>query len=906
MTWTLHSSKSRPASWVINSNSLFIIGAGLEQSGYNGPTLNNAYSSVGASDDAVYDWVRVQKYSATSPTLVVNTTIGFFTTTNFTANPMTGTAPLLVQFNDTTIDPVVSWNWNFGNGNTSTAQNPTNWYSTAGSYNVSLNTTTTGGEWDVITRTITVYNATPVSNFTSYMTTGYKPLAVQFNDTSIGANITAWLWTFGDGEAAAEQNVTHVYTEVGLYNVSLNISNDGGYNITTKVQYINVTTIPPLASFTGSPLSGSFPLNVQFNDTSTNAPTGWLWQFGDGTTSTSKNATRTYNNVGVYTVNLTTSNAGGTNTTSSIDYITVFNKTPVAAFTSNVTTGLEPLSVLFTDQSANLPSSWLWDFGDGENSTQQNATHEYLHAGLYNISLTAFNDGGDNSTTMVNYINVTPNITVFAPVANFSTNNTGGVAPLAVQFIDHSENEPTNYTWNFGDGVGSYAQNPTHVYDTPGVYSITLNVSNSAGMDSVTAQDFITVTAVPVAPIANFTTNVSGGLSPLGVQFNDTSDNAPTSWLWNFGDSITSTDKNPIHTYTTQGNYTVILAVGNVAGNNTTTIIDCIIVNALPNADFTSNETQGIIPVTIQFNDTSTLSPTSWLWNFGDNVTSTEQNPVHQYNNTGNYTVSLYVSNNVGNTTTTKQDYIYVAATPPMPPVAQFYGIPTNVTMSYEEFVPVNVQFNDTSIGSPTTWLWDFGDNNTSIEQNPMHTYNISGLYNVSLNVTNSIGMSNITEVEYINITQLPPNVSFTTNVSEGYAPLTVQFTNNTSGYTGNFYWDFGDGYVSTDQNPVHEYLNDGTYTTTLSVQFNGTNYSSSQVIIANYITRGSVHVAAAQPDQLSNVSANMSTIRIDQTSKQAAMYHQIKSVEGGTNQGMTFIAICGLIGGAAALLGFL
>lgn len=172
------------------------------------------------------------------------------------------------------------------------------------------------------------------------------------------------------------------------------------------------TTPVPVASFTATPVSGNTPLAVQFTDTSTNTPTSWAWTFGDGTTSTAQNPSKTYSTAGTYTVSLTATNAGGSNTSTRTSLISATTPpagpvTPVAAFTSNVTSGSVPLTVQFTDQSNNVPTSWAWTFGDGTTSTQQSPSKTYNAVGTYTVALTASNAAGSNTVTKTSYITVT-------------------------------------------------------------------------------------------------------------------------------------------------------------------------------------------------------------------------------------------------------------------------------------------------------------------------------------------------------------------------------------------------------------------------------------------------------------------------------------------------------------------
>ena len=160
------------------------------------------------------------------------------------------------------------------------------------------------------------------------------------------------------------------------------------------------------ASFSANVTSGKIPLSVQFIDTSTNSAQSWLWNFGDGSTSSEQNPTHTYTSAGTYNVTLNVTNADGSNTSTQLSYITAA-VTPVSNFSANVTSGDIPLSVNFTDLSQNSPTSWLWDFGDGSTSTDQNPTHTYASSGIYNVSLNATNVGGSNVCTQFSYITAT-------------------------------------------------------------------------------------------------------------------------------------------------------------------------------------------------------------------------------------------------------------------------------------------------------------------------------------------------------------------------------------------------------------------------------------------------------------------------------------------------------------------
>jgi len=409
---------------------------------------------------------------------------------DFTGSPTSGVKPLTVQFTDASTGSINSWSWNFGDGQTSTQQNPSHTYANAGTYTVALIVTGPGGS-NTKTRSnyIVVNEPAPVADFTGSPTSGTKPLAVQFTDASAGS-INSWSWDFGDGQTSTQQNPSHTYANAGTYTVALTVTGPGGSNTKTRSNYITVTEPAPVADFTGSPTSGVKPLTVQFTDASTGSINSRSWNFGDGQTSTQQNPSHTYANAGTYTVALTVTGPGGSNTKTRSNYITVTEPAPVADFTGSPTSGVKPLTVQFTEASSGSINSWSWNFGDGQTSTQQNPSHTYANAGTYTVALTVTGPGGSNTKTRSNYITVTEP----APVADFTGSPTSGVKPLTVQFTDASSGSINSRSWNFGDGGTSTLQNPSYTYLNPGMYAVSLTVTGPGGSNIKTRPNYITVT----------------------------------------------------------------------------------------------------------------------------------------------------------------------------------------------------------------------------------------------------------------------------------------------------------------------------------------------------------------------------------------------------------------------------
>jgi PKD repeat protein len=446
----------------------------------------------------------------------------------------------------------------------------------------------------------------------------------------------------------------------------------------------------PVGSFVSATATGTTPLSVQFVDSSTNTPTTWAWSFGDSGTSTEQNPTHIYTSAGTYTVTLTVTNADGSNTISKTGYITASEMVaaPVASFVSSATTGTSPLTIQFTDSSTNIPTSWVWSFGDGGTSTVQHPSHIYTTAGSYTVTLTATNAGGSNTVSQASYITVTN--TVASPVASFYSAVTSGTVPLTIQFADLSSNTPTTWAWSFGDGDTSTIQHPSHIYSTTGSYTVTLTATNDGGSNTVSQASYITVTNAE--PVASFTSNVTSGTAPFYVQFNDTSTNTPTTWTWVFGDGGSSTEQNPVYEYESAGTYTVTLTAVNSVGSNITYTSGYITAAAgtAPVTSFTADIRTGTSPLAVKFTDTSTNTPTSWYWSFGDGSTSTLQNPSHTFSSTGTYTISLTAYNAAGSRAVTASEYITVKSSE----VTQVITtspiiIPTTIPVTTKTTVPV-------------------------------------------------------------------------------------------------------------------------------------------------------------------------------------------------------------------------
>ncbi|KAF5045968.1 PKD domain protein [anaerobic digester metagenome] len=235
-----------------------------------------------------------------------------------------------------------------------------------------------------------------------------------------------------------------------------------------------------------------------------------------------------------------------------------------------------------------------------------------------------------------------------------------GTAPHTVQFLDYTAGA-ASWRWDFGDGGTSELQYPSHIYEHPGLYTVSLTVSDGEGRTGTkTEYHYIRVTD-PIGPaptpVANFTANTTSGPAPLAVQFTDQSGPSPFHWWWQFGDGASSTDQHPVHTYPQAGTYSVNLTAWTPIGSVSVSKLAYVTVGGDPRApvaNFTMNRDAGKAPLYVRFTDTSTGDPTSWRWDFGGFAWTTARNPTQVFARTGTHTVTLTVSNPYGTSSISK------------------------------------------------------------------------------------------------------------------------------------------------------------------------------------------------------------------------------------------------------------
>ncbi|PHR49934.1 MAG: hypothetical protein COA32_02030 [Fluviicola sp.] len=474
---------------------------------------------------------------------------------------------------------------------------------------------------------------------------------------------------------------------------------------------------------------------------------------------------------------------------------------PDADFTANQTSIFEGQTVSFTDLSTENPTSWFWDFGDGNTSTLQSPNNTYATAGLYEVTLTATNSDGNDIEVKTDYIEVSEPV---APIADFTVSNTNPSAGATVQFTDLTLNNPSSWSWNFGDGNTSSLQNPTYAYASPGTFTVSLTASNAYGSDEEIKIDYINV--------------LNGGTTSVVIATGD--DDVEEFRSGNAGEMyLTSSDLEIGNDGGTE-QYTGVRFI-DVDVPQGATISNAKLVFRADETDFASSQ----LNIYIQAEDADNSAPYqttnfdlssrnfsatlyTWAegsipgWNAGTvyetpDISALVQEVVNRGGwNSGN-AMSFVLYSDMGQSSERVADsyeggypaeLVFDWTVPAVaPPVADFTPSGTQACAG------TTVDFTDNSTNNPTSWSWDFGDGATSTDQNPSHTYSTAGTYTVTLTTYNNGGSDQVVETNLITIDD-EVNLTLSNDVSICDGESTMVSATGATSYT----WDNGLGLGSS------------------------------------------------------------------------------------------------------------
>lgn len=634
------------------------------------------------------------------------------------------------------LGPIAAWDWDFGDGNNSTVQNPNHVYGAPGFYMSKLVATApTTGCQDSVLKQVQVYN---LPNVAYSLNDACQDLPINFVDQSTSGNgspILVWEWDLDEDNITdyTDTNITQSFAIPSNYNVELKLTDSLGCRDSLTSPF--VVHPEPVSSFTVNDVCHTGV--SQFNDQSTvlsGNVSQWNWDYGNGSSGSSQSSPNyTYPDPGSYTVTLSVVSNHNCVHEDSLVHEVYHNPVPGFSFSDICSDAMAQ----FTDTSSVTNSSitnWSWTFGDGTSASTQSPSHGFPVPGNFTVKQTVISGQGcESSKTEVITIHPQPDANFLSQTvcegqpytfANVSTISTGAI---------------NDWMWDFGDNsTPSTDQDPTHIYASVQPFDVTLVATSDMGcIDSITKE-----IVMAYKPVANFSVVDTCAGTPFSFQdISSVTGSTVTSWAWFFDDgSDPSVMRNPVHVYDTGGFYDVMLQVESNQGcrDTVTKNVESLVA---PMVAFGTTDTSGCAQYPVLFDNQTQIEAGNNLfydWDFGDGQASDERNPLHIFQNQTDaeifYDVTLLVTTDNGCfNSLAVNDLVYVL--PEALPAFTYQPEPLSIMNGF-------VQFQDSSYGVNDLY-WDFGDGNTEdFVTNPKHQYQDAGSYDVKLSVTNLFGCS--------------------------------------------------------------------------------------------------------------------------------------------------------------------
>ncbi|MFK7774332.1 MAG: PKD domain-containing protein [Saprospiraceae bacterium] len=574
--------------------------------------------------------------------------------------------------------------------------------------------------------------------------------------------------------------------------------------------------------FTASQTEGCGFAQVEFCDNSTSQDgsiVGWSWNIG-GITSTGECQGRLFNSPGSYDICLTVTDSDGNSETLCHEDFIIIHSLPIPDFEGNPTVGCVPLTSTFTYTGTPNIKEYFWGLGGttgvftSDGSASPDAISTYTIADEYSISLTV-----KDSNNCVNFINKTDYIKSYGTTqVIFSTPDTFACeAPHIVNFNNENITSEMQYSWNFGNGETYFGSTPPAItYEEEGSYSVTVVGYNNVTFcrDTLILENYITV-GFPVL----FAFSPFEGCEDFDASFIDISGFPADSVFWNFGDNTPLiTEENPCHLFEEPGSYVVSLTRYVQGCVNTKYASFPIHVFPQSDIEMSSSDTIGCsLPHPANFegiSDDATII--SWHWDFGDGTTSDLQSPSHLYESYGVFPVVLTVINTNGCETRISDITVKVKELEASIPEDEILGcVP----------LEINIVDNSYSINPIISREWQLNLPSGSLISNESianFTIPDTGCFDLILTVTNSLGCVDIDTFENKVCAGSEPEIAFVGMPTSICVGEIVSFTDLSSENVNEWYWHFGNGTASDEQNPSATFEQVGFYSIYLEVGHNG------------------------------------------------------------------------------------
>jgi len=765
--------------------------------------------------------------------------------------PATACVGVPVSINDNSTVGSNAWTWTLTGGSpaSSTNQNNSVTYSTAGTYTIALTSQNTGsGCTGTTSQQITILPL-PVPSFTAVPTSGCAPQTVTFTNTSpSGSN---FVWTFGDGGTFTGQNPpAHTYTNNGSYSVTLTMTGSNGCPGSITQNNL-ITLTPPTASFTADVTNGCDPLDVQFTSTSTssNPIVSWSWNFGDGTTFNGENPPLHTYPVGVYDVSLIiTTQSGCVGSDTIAQYIQVghidavnfsIDQSPECAKTAIDFTNLSVILAPHTSSEV----TYSWDFGDGGTSSVENPSYSYPNdTGYFDVQLIVNFRGCIDTLIQTDAVYIKAPISRFQPAQTLYCNPASFPVNVVVndQAIIGALPDDADMIWRWGDGTLTNLDDidfddadlgtTSHNYSAYGSYTITQVIHNytTGCEDSTTALIHISQT-VAAFTISNDSVCENTAMTMLSTS---TSSHPFGTYSWDMGNSQTTSGINPSYNYPNSGTFTITLTATNNVGCSDDQTFTPMTALETPVAQITASDDAGCAPFLVTFTNSSSVQGNgvpleSFLFGFPDDLSTQTTNSIattvnHIFNTEGVFPVTLVATDQFGCISAPASVSITITK-----PVAGFNV--DAVVCDEESFTATN-----TASGSnPLSYQWfvDGTQEATTTDYStffnePSNSASSSTSHIISMIVTDVNGCKD-TIASTVTVSTPVADIAFlldgaATNANGDFTcpPVFADFTDAslTFGTITNWNWNFGDGKQSTLENPSNTYVFPGTYSATLTI----------------------------------------------------------------------------------------
>ncbi len=699
-------------------------------------------------------------------------------------------------------DPEATYYWVFGDGNTSNEMTPIHFYNgePGDVFVVDMTLTLPDGQTCTESFELIIEEIDECTSMFEYWVISDDGLTIEFNDQSWG-NINNWSWDFGDGNSSTEQHPVHTYSAFADYEVFLTIECANG-EVNTMVMPVHVGNGGDCDAYFGY---GQELNEVYFYPYMEFPETSYLWDFGDGNSSTEMYPIHQYdlsNEPMEINVTLTLILADGTTCTFTqfiflepLECTSMFSYYPIND---------NEFEIQFIDESWGIPTSFEWDFGDGNTSTEQNPIHTYAEAGIYDVTLTINCVGGETNSMVMDA--VVGDVQYCEPGfwydIDFSQNT--------FYFHPYTIADDAVYNWDFGDGAISNEQTPVHTYiggQEPLEFLVTLEVILSDGQ-ICTYEEYIFVEPVECTAMFEY------GSAPdnsMVVTFWDTSWGTVSSWFWDFGDGHTSTEQNPTHVFETDGVHYVTLTITCIGGEVNTITME---VHTDQNAQCEAAFTHYILDDWgVYFESALIYDDATYFWDFGDGEFSEEMMPIHYYQNEGWYPIFLEIILPNGTLCHYESEILIGSDEPVLP-------IHCEAFFNFEQAGdPMTIFFFNQSFtdNDEIEFQWHFGDGAVSNEPDPVHQYETPGVYIVTLTIVSGDCINTFPMQIFIGDETWYPEgcqaLFLPVETSSGYI-----FYDLSQGNVASYLWDFGDGNLSTNETPFHNYALPGDYEITLTI----------------------------------------------------------------------------------------